>query len=234
MGRFLIADLVVEFECRFDELASRCEPYRYDGDRKTDFSFFADDASILSLKQRSPGLSVSTCEYLIAGSRFYTGALDRSTVLLHSSAVVLDGECYLFSANCGVGKSTHTALWCREFGAQRAFILNDDKPALKLSDCGVTVYGTPFCGKTHLNVNTSAPLRAIAFLDRSKVNSIEPMQSKTAVWNFLRQTLRSHNKEKMDSTLNLIDGILSTVPVYSFGCNISSDAVHTAYEAMKN
>ena len=49
--------------------------------------------------------------------------------MLHSSAVVADGKAYLFTADSGTGKSTHTQLWPRMFG-DRAYILNDDKPAL--------------------------------------------------------------------------------------------------------
>ena len=35
--------------------------------------------------------------------------------VLHSSAIAVDGNAYLFSAHSGTGKSTHTSLWLDHF-----------------------------------------------------------------------------------------------------------------------
>ena len=79
-------------------------------------------------------------EYLFTGFSFYKQLLNFGGFMLHSSAVVVDGKAYLFSANCGTGKSTHTKLWLNLFGDQ-AYILNDDKPALRLEDGTWYAYG---------------------------------------------------------------------------------------------
>ena len=72
-------------------------------------------------------------------------------MLLHSSCVVYEDKAYLFSAPCGTGKSTHTQIWLKRFPG--AYILNDDKPAIRIMEDGVYAFGTPFSGKTDLNVN---------------------------------------------------------------------------------
>ena len=65
----------------------------------------------------------------------------------------------------GTGKSTHTGLWKKYYGAQ-VEILNDDKPAIRFEDGLPYLYGTTWSGKQERewNQNASAPLRAIFFL----------------------------------------------------------------------
>ena len=55
--------------------------------------------------------------------------LEKDIFLMHGSAIAVDGECYLFTAPSGTGKSTHTRLW-REYFGDRAVMVNDDKPYL--------------------------------------------------------------------------------------------------------
>ena len=70
----------------------------------------------------------------------------RDTFLFHGSAVAVDGAAYLFTARSGTGKSTHTRLW-REMLGDRAVMVNDDKPLIRLTEDGAVVYGTPWNGK---------------------------------------------------------------------------------------
>ena len=83
----------------------------------------------------------------------------------------MDGAAYLFTAPSGTGKSTHTRLWREVFG-DRVWMINDDKPMLRISENLVTAYGTPWNGKHHISRNASAPLKAIVQLNRGKENII--------------------------------------------------------------
>ena len=58
---------------------------------------------------------------------------DFNTILYHSSAIAVDGEAFLFTALSGTGKSTHTRLW-RELLGERAVMVNDDKPMLRVQN----------------------------------------------------------------------------------------------------
>ena len=63
---------------------------------------------------------------------FSQAALKYGCISIHSSAVVLGGRAFLFLGSSGTGKSTHSALWLKNFPGAR--LLNDDNPALRLED----------------------------------------------------------------------------------------------------
>lgn len=232
MSKYSIAGILTQFDTQSEQLKERCHAYLTDSDKLPDIKISVSQASIAELNAKAPNLTADSCEYLLAGAAFYEAALDFNRIVLHSSAVVLDGSCYAFSAPCGTGKSTHTSLWVKHFGSERAYILNDDKPALSVENGGISAYGTPFSGKTTLNVNASAPLRGICFLERSEKCFIEEMPSKKAVNLFICQTLRSPDILVMDKVLDLIQSVLNKVPVYRFGCDISAQAVRVASDCL--
>lgn len=196
---------------------------------------FAVHVPIERLRQRqaeNPHLSLDDCEYIWYGASFYDQLLYHNGFLLHASAVMLDGKAYLFTAPSGTGKSTHTSLWLRHFG-DRARILNDDKPALRRMDGTFYACGTPFSGKTDLSVNCAVPLQGVCILGRAAENSIVRVPTAQALGFILNQTIRPSEAAHMDRLLTLLDAFFRTVPIYRMGCNISDDAVVTAYNAMK-
>ena len=66
---------------------------------------------------------------------------EYDTFLFHGSCIAVDGVGYLFTAKSGTGKSTHTRLW-RELLDNRATMVNDDKPLIRIADDGLVIYGT--------------------------------------------------------------------------------------------
>ena len=172
-------------------------------------------------------------EYVATGALFNRFLIVHDGLMLHSSAVVVDGYAYLFSADSGTGKSTHTNLWLEKFG-DKAFIINDDKPAIRKIDGEWYVFGTPWCGKNNTNKNAKAKLGAIVFLERSEENWIENESIEDAIKKFFRQTTRKLNKEQnMDRVLSTMEKVLSEVPIYKMGCNISEEAAKMAYEKIR-
>lgn len=174
------------------------------------------------------GTSFDLMEYMLTGSAFNTILLSYGGCMLHSSAVVLDGAAYLFSADSGTGKSTHTQLWLEHFG-DRAFIINDDKPVIRKMDGEWYVFGTPWSGKTDQNVNTKAKLGAIIFIERSEENRVSDISLGDAIPKFIKQTIRKIREDRMVMLLDIMDRLLTDVPLYKLGCNISDDAVVTIY-----
>lgn len=69
-------------------------------------------------------------------------------------------------------------------------------------------------------------------LERSEHNFIEPLPTDKAIFSILNQTVRPPLESDMDSLLTLIDRVVTDVPVWRMGCNISTDAAQTAYDAM--
>lgn len=157
---------------------------------------------------------------------------DYDTVVFHGSVIAVDGQAYLFTARSGTGKSTHTRLW-REYLGDRVVMVNDDKPMLRITDSGVTAYGTPYNGKHRLGTNTAAPLRAICILTRGDKNSIARIGKSDAYDMILQQVYRPKDPLQMIKTLNLVDKLTEKVLLYKLACNMDISAAEVAYNAMK-
>lgn len=179
-----------------------------------------------------PELRQDDWEYMLTGSDFYTELINFNGILLHSSCIVVDDMAYAFSADSGTGKSTHTQLWLDYFG-DRAYMLNDDKPAIRIIGSKVYACGTPFSGKYDYSTPKVVELAGICFLERSTENWIKQADTAKAVFNIFSQTVRKLNRDKMDNLFNVIEEIFAKVPLYELGCNISQDAMLTSYNAMK-
>lgn len=154
------------------------------------------------------------------------------TILFHGSCVAVDGEGYLFAAESGTGKSTHTRLW-RELLGKQAVMINDDKPLIHISERGAIIYGTPWDGKHHLSMNTSVPLKAVCILERAEKNGIRRINTFEALPMLLQQTYRPADEESMQKTLTLIDRLADSVNLWKLSCNMDIEAARVAYNAMK-
>lgn len=163
------------------------------------------------------------------GEVFRYFILEHSGIVLHSSSLMYKGGGILFSAPSGTGKSTHTSLW-RECFKDDVVMINDDGPALRFNADGVSIHGTPWSGKTDINHNVSAPLKAVVMLSRSEKNNIRKLSSQEALFLALREVRRPVFEDKLETTLKLVSELLTTVPVYLLGCNIS----HEAAQLVKN
>lgn len=171
-------------------------------------------------------------ETLAAYRKIAVALLDYDTLLFHGSCIAVDGAGYLFAAPSGTGKSTHARLW-RELFGERTVMVNDDKPLLKVTEQGVTAYGTPWDGKHRLSTNTAVPLHAVCFLNRGETNHIAPVDFWTAFPLLLRQTYRPEERDAMEKTLLLLEKAASQVRLYTMDCNLSQDAAKVAYHGMK-
>lgn len=227
MYKYSIAGLCIEIDT-FGRTLRQLQPYLCVYGRDTDFVLIAD---INEIRMKFPALSDDDCEYLATGKVFYRELIMYNGFQLHSSAVVVDGKAYLFTANPGTGKSTHTGLWLKQFG-DRAFILNDDKPALRLEDGVWYAYGTPWSGKHDISVNARVPVAGIACLERGEINKIEPFSGRDAVLALLRQCNRPKAAEYRIKLLELLDKLITQVPVWKLKCNMDPEAAIVSYEAM--
>ncbi len=232
MNFYSIADLTVGLEPRYPMLRERCKPYLCKKSGVTDYVITTQTCELAELAARTPGATEEVLEYLHVGTLFYSALIRHHGLMLHSSAVVVNGACYAFSADKGVGKSTQTALWLREFADRGAYILNDDKPALKLENGSFYAWGTPFSGVKDLSVNGSAPLKAIAFVQRSPTNTIERLAPMQAIPLLFKQTIRPADETLMNLLLDTVQQLVEKVPLFLLRCNREADAAHMAYEAM--
>jgi len=233
MNLHKIAGLYVDLGYKYDTMKKQAASYKTEEPcEKPNMKIYLDDEFLQEKNKELPALSMDDCEYLYTGAAFYSGLLHFGGFMLHSSAVVMDDGAYLFTADSGTGKSTHTSLWKKAFGEDRVQILNDDKPAIRIASNGIFACGTPWSGKTDLNVNRIVPLRAIGFLERSPENWIERKTGGEMVGKIMRQTVRPPVQGEMDALLNYMDRVLTEVPVYSLGVNMDVSAAEMAYKVM--
>lgn len=237
MPVYRIAGLNVFMEPRYNLLKSRAQQYRLTdgGVRKEACDIIIDprEQGFEEWLESYRNYPMDSNEYTWFGYRFYCELIHHGGFFLHASAVALDGRAYLFSADSGTGKSTHTGLWLEYFGTERAFLINDDKPALLKGENGYLACGTPFSGKHDLSRNEMVPVQALCFLERAPENSIRKIEGREATKRIFTQIMRSADRAVMEEILSMLDGFLTEVPVYVLRCNISSDAVRIAYEAMR-
>ncbi|WP_088188776.1 hypothetical protein [Desulfosporosinus sp. FKA] len=233
MTRYKIAELSIEMKYASQTLLKQAESYRKDGNDPVDMTIQIAEQRLKRVKEAHTHLSLNDCEYILTGFDFYRLLLDFNGFGLHSSAVALNNKAVLFSAPCGTGKSTHARLWQQQFGTDKALILNDDKPALRLIENTFYVYGTPWSGKSDLNLNQKVPLQAIVFLEQAKENHIRQLNSKEALKLLIYQSLRTDSDpDKMIKLLTLHDHLLNKIPIYQMGCTVSTDAVMLVYHTV--
>ena len=233
-GKYLIAGIKTGMILRdgwTTEKQSR--PYSFDFEGEPEITLGFEDEYILERNKEFAHLSLDDCEYMYTGSDFCTKLLNFDGFMLHASAVVVGNRAYLFSAPSGTGKSTHTALWMDAFGKDGAYILNDDKPVIRIIDGKIHTFGTPWSGKTDQNKNADVCLGGICFLERSAENWIKPVSGTDALYGVLNQTIRPSDEKKMTNLLDVLDKTLKDAKTWRMGCNISKDAAIMAFNAMK-
>lgn len=210
-------------------LDSRCKEYICEQDKIADIIISEDEYRI----DNWPTLSEEGAVYLESGFQFYRKLLDFNGMMLHASAVELDYEAYLFSGPCGVGKSTHTGIW-KQIHGDKAIIINDDKPALRVFDEGWYAYGTPWCGKDGINANRKAKLAGICFLKQGTENSIRKLAKLEALRMILSQTANKFkHEERLDLKLNLVERLINDIPIYELTNNATLESAMLSYETMR-
>lgn len=221
-----IAGLKVQMEPRFPRLTRQSEAYRSSGQPvlwvKPDP---ADEAHMLT------DCPSEEREYICCSAAFCRGIIRHGRFFLHASAVVHQGEAYLFSAPSGTGKSTHTALWRELF--PDSYILNDDKPVIWPENGRITAWGTPFSGKTDWNVNRGVPVKGICFLKQGRENRIGLLGPEEALALMLNNTWRPRDRDGMERLLDLVEQVLAQTKVYEMQCTPDLEAAKLSYQVMK-
>jgi len=235
-----LAETAVQASTCFPTTAAFCAPYLWEGEADLTVSVTPEDISRERIKAhredalegKSPRpLTDAQLEITALQRKIAERMFDYDTLVFHGSVVAVDGQAYLFTAKSGTGKSTHTGLWRQVFG-DRAVMINDDKPFLRIREDGVTAYGSPWNGKHGLGTNTCAPLKAVCILERGRDNSICRISPGEALFMLLQQSNRPMDKSRMPLYMDLLDKLSRNVRFYRMQCNMDPSAAVTAYEAM--
>ena len=242
MAQFLIeiAGYTGQVDSLFESTRDYCR--NYPGEGAADFFVTVSREDLLfeqeALRQEAleEGMKVRTftdpfLERAAIQRKFAEFLFDRDVLMTHGSTVAVDGRAYLFTAKCGTGKSTHTRLWRQAFG-QRAMMVNDDKPFLKLTQSGVFACGSPWSGKHGLDNNITVPLQGICILDRGKENRIERISGEAALPMLLHQSYCPLSSEKAGRFEELVKSLTDAVPLWHMACNMDVAAAEVSHSAM--
>jgi hypothetical protein len=69
-------------------------------------------------------------------------------------------------------------------------------------------------------------------LRRGETNTIRPYTGAKVIHDLLEQTTRPSDPARMGNLLDLLDKLLTTVPVWELHCNMDPEAARVSYEAM--
>ena len=152
--------------------------------------------------------------------------------VFHGSAVAVGERAYLFTAKSGTGKTTHTRLWLKNIPG--SYVVNGDKPIVRIMDGKPFVCGTPWMGKEGYGCGKIVPLSAVCFLSRAEENRLEKVTFKEAYPHLLGQSYRPGNGAALAKTVRLLETIGQNVPIYRLFCNMEDEAAFVAFGGMSD
>ncbi|MBO5463204.1 MAG: hypothetical protein J6A49_07815 [Clostridia bacterium] len=151
--------------------------------------------------------------------------LPFKVLLFHASYISFNDEAILFSADCGVGKSTQAELWRKHRGAE---VINGDKAGVSVENGKVYAHGLPFCGTSGICKNRTLPLKAIVFLGQAPENKIRRVTGVEAIQSLLHNIyLDFLAPGEMQKCVDVLIELLNTIPVYRLDCTPDERAVET-------
>ncbi len=155
----------------------------------------------------------------------------RDHLILHCAYMQRGDQAILFSAPSGTGKTTQATLWERYRGTR---VVNGDKSLLAKDDGRWMAHGWPVCGSSQVCHNENLPIRAIVMLSQAKENTIKrlsPFQAFSQIYSQI--TINFWNRDAQQRAMDLIEDLVSSIPVYHLACTISEEAVQTLEKALE-
>jgi len=153
---------------------------------------------------------------------------DFCTIMMHG-AVVSDGSnAIMFTAPSGEGKTTRAKLLIECMPG--LFILNGDKPFIRLQNNDVFVYSSPWKGKEGDGVNTSASLKSVFLLERSDHIEISEQTMDESFGFLASQTCMPEQTVNALKTIQLIRELYGKVKIFKFKAPPTREAVMKAWD----
>lgn len=226
-----IAGFVVQTNCKTAYMKNLFREYMVSDEEEAEIDLCYTEEERAEIQK--PGQSLAMFEYNYTIFYFVQNIVGRGAFCYHASALSVDGEGILFSADSGTGKSTHSRLW-KEFMTEHEVVnLNDDKPIIRLSDGEPWVYGSPWSGKHSINSNSRAKAKALVFLERGTENHIEQVRPESVLSFLFPQVIYGkRDRNQVAELLELLDRFVRSISVYRLQCNISEEAVRLVYDTV--
>lgn len=223
------AKLNIEVNCNYGYTRRFCRDYLTES--PADFSITVSEGEVKEEVESSPynprpDYAESICVYREIAKQlpFF------NRMVFHGAVISYNGKGYLFTAPSGTGKTTHISLWQQYI--ENVDIVNGDKPILHIENKEAEAFATPYSGKEGYQNHSSIMLGGICLIKRGAENKIERVSAGTILTEIMNQIFLPYEADAVVKTLELLDSLLTSVPVYVLECNISEDAVKTSFEAL--
>ena len=161
---------------------------------------------------------------------FYTHAVQHHIIYLHSSLISYQNHGLMFLGPSGIGKTTQAELWNKY---RNALIINGDVVFVQETEDVFLGWGTPWHGSSPYCENTSVPVSALIVLKQAEKNSIRELTGFEKVTAVSESVFYPRWLENgMELCLEILDHLLSSVPVYELSCRPDEDAVRLVEETV--
>lgn len=155
----------------------------------------------------------------------------RECLVVHASAVLLNGRTYVFLGQDGAGKSTLARLFKKHAGA---VILNDDHVVLGQAGLESYAYGTFWGNEGSPCCPQGAPLEALFFLVQGTIDQVHPLAKAQAARRALPCTFMPHwRADLVAPIIPALDRLLSRIPCYELVFTPTSGAVECVLSLKK-
>lgn len=151
-------------------------------------------------------------------------------LILHCAFVEYQGEAILFSAPSETGKTTQANLWERHRGAET---VNGDRGLLQKMNGRWYARGWPVCGSSGVCRNKDVPIRAIVMLSQAPEDRAERLGARKAFTQVYSQTtINRWDRLANLRALELLENLVTEVPVYHLACTMNETAVEALEAAL--
>ena len=200
-----------------------------------DYTIYVTKAEIDAQRRLTPEYGVDLLEGFVILGKLANYLLEyEKTIYVHGSVVAYKNSAYMFTADSGVGKTTHSRLWTSNL--KDSYIINGDKPFISTGD-SIMAWGSPWCGSERYNRNVGVQLKAICFLERSEKNSITEICFQDALPQLAKQTGNTDYRHSR-SRIHIMEALYSLgkqVKFYKYNMNnFEEDAFATTYNMLSN
>ena len=154
---------------------------------------------------------------------FYTHAVARGMIQVHSSLIDYRGKGVLFLGPSGIGKTTQAELW-NQYRETR--IINGDVVFVQKTRENFLGWGTPWHGSSPYCIHDRVPLRALVVLKQDQKNRIRRLEGFEKVAAVSRSIFYPRWMEEGTALcLDILDQLLTALPVYELSCRPEEEAV---------
>lgn len=236
---FELAGIPIAVRAVHESTEKYCADYLVDKEPLLHVCITQDDIDVEREKSaqqdRSNGIPVrrhsdAYLETLALYRKIADALIERDAIVFHGCVLAVDGRAYLFTAPSGTGKTTHAGFWLRMVPG--AYVLNGDKPLLRVAGDLVLACGTPWRGKERMGCNGTLPLAGLCVLVRDTYDHIERVTMPSVLGELVQQTYRPDRPEALVRGVELAGAVGERVPLYRMGCTLDERSALMSYEAM--